>query len=354
MKIPVSDRDKQMLGVLLLFFLALGYYYLILVPLEKLSGSTGRELRAKQDAFAITQVNISRFQSWQDYCATLGGRLAAIRSMVKAPSLDKSATARMEAIMQAANQARASVENLKPISTSTTLPDGTASTTLNRFVIDGNCSFDSFMQLLKGLYGMKLVQFTLSAGGGSQDSLRFYLVMESIPKMKLDLPLPKNTKTALPNYNIKHNLFTLKQNRAAEQSKASSNASKIKVLTPEEIREEKIEQLQERLNGLKLEGTAKLGEEKLAVIADPQDNESTYRSYRIGDTVRGVKIVRITEYEVELKDEENISCVLQIPVPAELQPEQASTDGRSFQRGSWFGSLAKSGRQDIVVSFRES
>lgn len=351
MKIQIADRDKRMLLVLLLFFAALGYYYLILIPLKKLSADSDRELAAKKNDFELTQVNVSRFQSWQGCNTSLGGRLSEICRMVKAPFLDKSAPDRIEAIMRAANKSGITVENIKPVATSTQMPDGSPLKTVNRFIIDGNCTFDSFMSFLREIYGMKLIQFTISAGSSGQDSLRFYTVLESNPKAKLDLPFPKNAKAPLPDYRMKHNLFTLKKSQAEQTRKAN----KAKPLTPEEIREEKIEQLQARLSGLKLEGTATIGNEKLAVIADPNDTESTYRSYRVGDKVRGVNIVTIKEYEVELQDDEKIPCTLQLTEPTELQPdEQASKSSKSFQHGSWFESLAKNGRQDIVVSFRES
>ncbi len=55
-------------------------------------------------------------------------------------------------------------------------------------MVDGRCSFGAFLKFMQELYGMQIVQFTLSASSSSQLELRFSLILESLPKVKLPLP----------------------------------------------------------------------------------------------------------------------------------------------------------------------
>ncbi|OGV51165.1 MAG: hypothetical protein A2017_11680 [Lentisphaerae bacterium GWF2_44_16] len=299
MKTAFSDRDKRMLWILLLFFAALGYYYLILIPLQNISGASARELNAKRTALKIKQLNISRSGSWQSSRKRLGERIAGICKAVKAPFMEVPVPERIEAITRAASQSGVFLQNIKPVSVS---PSGDGPKVINKFIVDGNCSFETFLKFIHELYGMKFEQFTLSLRDSKEGPpLRFYLVLESLHKVKLDFPSLAKLNFNIGDYKMKHNLFTLKHT-PEELAKRPP--------TPEEIKKKKEEALRQRLEGVKFEGTARLNDVLVAIISDNADTKVSFRCCRPDDKIRGVGIASVSDKEVKFIDSEGIACVM--------------------------------------------
>jgi hypothetical protein len=306
----ISDRDKRMLLLLVLFFVGLGYYYYVFTPLENMSVESAKELNRKRAQLNIKQVKIRQFNTWRDYCKKLGGKVVRIQKMIKAPGVDKSVYDRIDFIMKAAQSSSVEIDNLKPIPTENNSGDGSETTgkkVIDRFMIDGRCTFLAFLKLMNNVYGMEMGQVTLSSTGESNGKLRFSLILTSLPKVKLDLSKIKGIKAKAIDYKMNHDLFELKSLTDVE-----------KKLTPEEIRKKMEKQLKAKLSGLKLEGTATIDGRKLVIISDPDFKNRMFKTFHDGDMVRGVEIVKIGDSTVQFMNKKGISCELNMDGNASL------------------------------------
>ncbi len=294
MKMAVSDRDKRMLLLLAAFFAALGYFYLAFAPLQEFSERSAKELDREDAELQLRQAKIAQFKSWQDCHERLAGRTARIYKALKAPSAERPLPEQMDAIMRAAASSGVELESLKPVSEPAS-QDGEqeARPPRSEFMLDGTCSPASFLKLIRELYGMKISQFALSSDseGGR---LRFHLMLEALEPLP---PLPRGIeldRTPAGDYKLDGDLFSAKPAAEEESAPAASGAPKGSSL----------------LEGLKLNGTARIANADIAVISDSKDSEARFRCYRVGDELRGARVAQIREGEALLAAKDGSSCPL--------------------------------------------
>ncbi len=300
LKIEISKRDKRMLLILVLFFAALGYYYLVLAPLWEMRQRVAARLDSAKSELALTRTADMQLNSWQSYCARLGGRIARIYAMIEAPPLDVPAPERIDAIMKAAAGAGVAIDSLKPIAGGSSSSDESASTAkpvvAAGFEVGGSCSYEAFVKFLRSIYGMGIKRFSLSKGDASDGLLRFNLIVESLPlgrRLHLTAKAPRDGLDYAPT----DDLFIPKP----ELRRFAPSAASATVL-------ERVA-LEGRLRGLRLEGTAAFDGTEIAIVYDPADENSPISWLRAGDRTRGAEVMKVSSDGVTFSDAYG-SCLL--------------------------------------------
>lgn len=320
MKLPhISDNDKRMLLILALFFAALGYYYFILTPLQELSGKSTMELNRKRQEIAQQQVKIRQIKTWHDYEQRLFRQVGRIYNMIEAPPRNLPEQDRIDAIMHTAAAAGVVIGNLKPMPSSVQNSDGTTTNVVYRFLIEGTGSFEGFMKLLRRIYGMKIISLDLNTHADDTSRLYFNLTLESQPPAVLSLPDLKDIKVKA-DFDHEYSLFSFRVRTDEHEKNTKPTSAQLEI--------DWRNKLTSTLSGIILQGTAEVNGKMLAIITDPQDTQSDFKTYSTGDRIRDAIVAAITDNTVKFEAvaDRAITCSMKLS-SAPFEPPALKTQG---------------------------
>jgi hypothetical protein len=180
----LSKKDKRMLLIMLIFFIIVGYYMGILLPLEKEIATAKKNFQKESEKLIVTKSMISNFLKLKKESVIYKDIMQIIQHSSMMPYESAPLDMKIKAIVGNGRKCNVQISSIRPMNLIVQEEAGMQTTFKAKiFDIEGSGDMNSIIKYLRSLWGTELENITISTLSNKDFILRFSVKIIFLPKI---------------------------------------------------------------------------------------------------------------------------------------------------------------------------